>query len=61
MFFVELNTNIPYESAEQPMLTKDYSLLKRRLRLVSFLYIKDLFVLSDLVCFNVFVALQQLD
>jgi hypothetical protein len=53
--------NIPYESAEQPMLTKDYSLLKRRLRLVSFLYIKDLFVLSDLVCFNVFVALQQLD
>jgi len=31
MFFVELNTNIPYESAEQPLLTKDYSLLKRRL------------------------------
>ncbi len=38
MFFVELSMNIPYESAEQPMLTKDYSLLKRRLRLVSFLY-----------------------
>ncbi|CAF1233195.1 unnamed protein product [Adineta steineri] len=29
MFFVELNTPIPYESAEQSMLTKDYSLLKR--------------------------------
>ncbi|CAF4402299.1 unnamed protein product [Adineta steineri] len=28
MFFVELNTPIPYESAEQSMLTKDYSLLK---------------------------------
>ncbi|CAF1348466.1 unnamed protein product [Rotaria sordida] len=29
MFFVDLNLNIPYESGEQPLLTKDYSLLKR--------------------------------
>ncbi|CAF0743353.1 unnamed protein product [Rotaria sp. Silwood1] len=29
MFFVELNLNIPYESAEQSMLTRDYPLLKR--------------------------------
>ncbi|CAF0748147.1 unnamed protein product [Rotaria sordida] len=29
MFFVELNLNIPYESSEQAMLTRDYSLLKR--------------------------------
>ena len=32
MFFVELNLNIPYETPEQPMLTRDYSLLKRRLK-----------------------------
>jgi hypothetical protein len=31
MFYVDLNANIPYESAEQPLQTKDYSLLKRRL------------------------------
>jgi hypothetical protein len=31
MFFIELNINIPYESPEQPMLTRDYPLLKRRL------------------------------
>ncbi|CAF2053648.1 unnamed protein product [Rotaria magnacalcarata] len=29
MFFVELNLNIPYESAEQAMLTREYPLLKR--------------------------------
>ncbi|CAF5069450.1 unnamed protein product, partial [Rotaria sp. Silwood1] len=29
MFFVDLNLNIPYESAEQPLSTKDYPLLKR--------------------------------
>ncbi|CAF0944386.1 unnamed protein product [Adineta ricciae] len=29
MFFVELGINIPTESPEQPMLTRDYSLLKR--------------------------------
>ncbi|UJR33213.1 hypothetical protein I4U23_020668 [Adineta vaga] len=29
MFFVELSINIPTESPEQPMLTRDYSLLKR--------------------------------
>ncbi|CAF1144130.1 unnamed protein product [Rotaria sp. Silwood1] len=29
MFFVDLNLNIPYESAEQPLLTRDYPLLKR--------------------------------
>ncbi|CAF4365291.1 unnamed protein product, partial [Rotaria sordida] len=29
MFYVDLNLNIPYESGEQPLLTKDYSLLKR--------------------------------
>jgi E3 ubiquitin-protein ligase NEDD4 len=29
MFFVELNLNIPTESPEQPILTKDYPLLKR--------------------------------
>jgi hypothetical protein len=32
MFYVELNLNIPYEAPEQPMLTRDYPLLKRRLR-----------------------------
>lgn len=30
MFSLELSLNIPYESPEQPMLTKDYPLLKRR-------------------------------
>lgn len=30
MFHVDLTTNIPYESAEQPMLTKEFSLRKRR-------------------------------
>ncbi len=30
MFFVELNQNIPSESPEQPILTRDYPLLKRR-------------------------------
>ena len=30
MFLVDLTMNIPYESAEQPMLTKDFSLTKRR-------------------------------
>ncbi|CAF4424393.1 unnamed protein product [Rotaria sp. Silwood2] len=29
MFFVKLNINIPYESAEQAMLTKDYPLFKQ--------------------------------
>ncbi|CAF3633948.1 unnamed protein product [Adineta steineri] len=29
MFFIEINLNIPYESAEQPLLVKDYPLLKR--------------------------------
>lgn len=29
MFYIELNLNIPYETPEQPLLTKDYSLLKR--------------------------------
>jgi len=31
MFFIELSSNIPNESPEQPMLTRDYPLLKRRL------------------------------
>jgi hypothetical protein len=37
MFFIDLNNaNIPYESAEQSLLTKDYQLLKRRFEWIQF-------------------------
>jgi hypothetical protein len=64
MFFIDLNTNIPYESAEQSLLTKDYPLLKRRFEQFFFLYKNFMFFIVfyfNLVFCNVFVVRQPLD
>ena len=59
MFFIDLNNiDIPYESAEQSLLTKDYPLLKRRLdQIIFFSKIKVRFS----VFYNVFEVMQLLD
>ncbi len=62
MFFVELNLNIPYESPEQPMLIRDYPLLKRRSNFEKNFSIKIfLFFFQILAFFSVFVEMQLLD
>ena len=37
MFYVEITPNIPMESAEQPLLVRDYPLLKTKVRLTGIL------------------------
>jgi hypothetical protein len=40
MFYIDLNTaDIPYATTEQPFLTKDYSLSKRRLEEFYFFFV----------------------